>query len=370
MKILYIIPTLSVGGAEKYVVKLSNSLVNKGYSVAICTIGSGGILKRELDKRVSVYELGKKTNLTINKVLLLKKIIEKGKFDILHSHLFKADLLNYFNSLSSSILVNRYTTEHSTSSRRKKYKVFGFIQKVIYKRFESIIAISDIVYKHINLWSGTNKDKVVLIYNGTDIEIKSEDDIENKMNSGKNEKYEIGSIARLESRKDLATTLNAIGYLTKRLEFNNFNYTVYGDGPEKDRLMKLTKELDIEKYVTFAGFHPQIELVIDRLDIHIISSKEEGFGISIIETMARGIPNIGTNTGGIPEVISDNIDGLLVNVGEYEELARKIFLLLNNKKLLSEFAFASQRKVKRFFLLENNMVKLLEVYKKGYLRNI
>lgn len=366
MKILYIIPNLNVGGAEKYVVKLSNSLVNNGYSVAICTMGSGGTLGNELDKRISIYELGTKPNLTFKKVVQLKRIIEKDRYDVIHSHLFKADLLNYFHSLSSSISVNRYTTEHSTSSRRKRYRVFGFIQRLIYRKFEKVIAISDAVYKHIIFWSGTDKEKVILIYNGTDMNIMSKSDIEKKIKSRDNKKYEIGSIARLESRKDLATTLRAIDYLIKELEFNGFVYTIYGDGPEKNRLIQLTKKLGIESYVNFAGFHPQIELIIDKLDIHIISSKEEGFGISIIETMARGIPNIGTRTGGIPEVISDSIDGLLVNVGEYEDLAKKIFLLLNNETILIKFAFAAQDKVTQSFSLENNRDGLLEVYKSGH----
>ena len=359
---MFLIPNLNIGGAEKYVVGLSNALIEHGHEVSICTISQGISLKKHLNEKVCHYELGTKSNLSIKKVTQLIRIIKEKDIQILHSHLFKSDLLNYFASFFNEKNIVRISTEHSTSSRRKKYKIFGLVQRKIYKRFNAVTAISDSVRNHIINWTGVNSKKVITIYNGTDMIIRPTAEIIQKVNEMDHSKSSIGTLARLETRKDLQTSLKAINYLVYQLKFTDFKYTIYGDGPEKGNLESLSTKLKIDKYVHFAGFSSDIGSLIDGFDLHILSSVEEGFGISIIETMARGIPNIGTDTGGIPEVISDNVNGFLFKCGDYEDLANKINFLLNEKKEMINFGISAINRVESDFTLESTVNKLLKVY--------
>ncbi|GEN81815.1 glycosyl transferase [Sporosarcina luteola] len=369
MNILFVVTNLNIGGAEVQVVNLSNSLISEKHNVTVCTLGKGGVLKDRLNSEISYYELGEGSNITIRKLVSLNRVIKQSNIQVIHSHLFKGDLMNYMTSLNREASPIRVSTEHSSSSRRKKYKVFGLLQNIMYRRFHAITTISEDVRTHTLNWSGVNKDKLVTIHNGTDMEIRSSKEIVDKVQNKSSGRFVIGSIARLETRKDLETALKAIHYLVYTLKVTYIEYIIYGDGPEKEKLQHLVKQLSINKYVVFAGFHSNIKEVIDNIDLHILTSKEEGFGISIIETMARGIPNIATRTGGIPEILTDNIEGFLVECGDYQEIANKINILMNDSGKLIEFGIASKERVEKKFTFSDTVSNILVLYNKIFTKN-
>lgn len=363
MNILFVITNLNIGGAEKYVVNLSNSLVKEKHEVTICVLEKGGVLKAYLNSGVKMYELGSDSGITIKKIMRLKKIIKENDFQLIHSHLFKGDLVNYLSSFGEKKGVVRVSTEHSSSSRRKRYKLFGYLQKIMYKRFDVVTAISDDVRSHILKWTRISSEKVITIYNGTDIEVKATKEIINKVKDNSKRELIIGSLSRLEKRKNLETALKGIHHLVYNMNTKNIKYLIYGDGPEKENLVYIAESLNITKYVVFAGFHSNVIEIIDDLDLHILTSKEEGFGISIIETMARGIPNIATRTGGIPEVLRDNIDGFLVECEDYKELATKINFFAEDFEKLIDFGVEAKNRVNQCYTLKENMFNTLKVYK-------
>ncbi|MFD1929262.1 glycosyltransferase [Sporosarcina siberiensis] len=363
MKVLLLINSLQIGGAEKHVVTTANNLVNNNIEVYVCSVSNKIAQRNKLDERVTFYSLGEDENLSLKKVWRLGSYLKKNKIDIVHSHLFLSDIYNFLSSFTHYKKIKRISTEHSTSSRRKKYKSFGFIQRLIYRRFETIIAISNAVKIHVLKWTGVSHRKLVTIHNGTEIDIKPQKEIIEKYSQLTFRKVRIGTLARLEHRKDLRTSLRSIRYLVYKLGYTDFHYTIYGDGPQRNMLESYANELEINDFVDFPGFQSDINEVIDDIDIHILPSIEEGFGISIIETMARGIPNVGTVTGGIPEIISDSINGYLFNCGDYKELSNKLLTLMKEKEKILEFGIVASEQVRKKYTSTNAALELIEIYK-------
>ena len=113
---------------------------------------------------------------------------------------------------------------------------------------------------------------------------------------------------------------------------------VVGDGPERSRLCKLVKELDIEDQVLFLGRQDQLEKLYSISDLMFLLSEKESFGLVALEAMACGVPCIATNTGGIPEVVEDGYNGFLCDIGDLDAVAEKASLLLGNEALLQRFS--------------------------------
>ncbi|MBS4209784.1 N-acetyl-alpha-D-glucosaminyl L-malate synthase BshA [Bacillus sp. FJAT-50079] len=111
-----------------------------------------------------------------------------------------------------------------------------------------------------------------------------------------------------------------------------------GDGPEKTSLYKLVQQLDIEHKVIFLGRQDHLEEVYSISDLMLLLSEKESFGLVALEAMACGVPCIGTNIGGIPEVIEDGVNGYVCELGDIEGIAAKAIQLLQNQQLFSEFS--------------------------------
>ncbi|MBW8349067.1 N-acetyl-alpha-D-glucosaminyl L-malate synthase BshA [Bacillus sp. IITD106] len=135
-----------------------------------------------------------------------------------------------------------------------------------------------------------------------------------------------------------------------------------GDGPEKTRLCKLVKELDIEHRVLFLGRQDHLEELYSISDLMLLLSEKESFGLVALEAMACGVPCIGTNVGGIPEVITDGYNGFICELGDLAAISNKALSLLQNESLLQEFSHnAMMTPVERF---QSNVI--VEKYEKLY----
>lgn len=111
-----------------------------------------------------------------------------------------------------------------------------------------------------------------------------------------------------------------------------------GDGPEMSSICNLVKELGIEKQVLLLGKQDNVEELYSISDLMLLLSEKESFGLVALEAMACGVPCIGTNVGGIPEVISDGINGFLCDLGDISTIAKKSIDLLTNQELHDHFA--------------------------------
>ena len=131
-----------------------------------------------------------------------------------------------------------------------------------------------------------------------------------------------------------------------------------GDGPERNNLERLVRELDLCDRVIFVGKVSDTSHVLEISDLFILPSETESFGLAALEAMAVGVPVISSNTGGIPEVNIHGETGYLSNVGDVDDMAKNAIYLLQNESLFQEFRQNSLKRAKVFSL--KNVLPLYE----------
>lgn len=137
-----------------------------------------------------------------------------------------------------------------------------------------------------------------------------------------------------------------------------------GEGPLKNKLLKLAKKLKISEHVHFLGFTNKIPEILYYSDIHILPSKKEGLGIALLEASVMQKPSIASTGTGMSDIIKNNITGLLFKNNDLTELVQKIDLLISNKNLGKKLGKAAHRFVKNNFSIEKNFEKYVKIYKR------
>jgi N-acetyl-alpha-D-glucosaminyl L-malate synthase BshA len=122
-----------------------------------------------------------------------------------------------------------------------------------------------------------------------------------------------------------------------------------GDGPDRPEAHRLARELGIERQVTFLGKQDHVERLFPRMHVLLMPSEMESFGLGALEAMACGVPPVATRVGGLPELVTDGVDGFLEPVGDIAAQSRRVIELLTNEERHRTMAEAARRTaVERF----------------------
>ncbi|MBH0168386.1 MULTISPECIES: N-acetyl-alpha-D-glucosaminyl L-malate synthase BshA [Fictibacillus] len=173
-----------------------------------------------------------------------------------------------------------------------------------------------------------------------------------------NEKV-IVHISNFRKVKRLEDVIKSFALIRKEL---TSKLLLIGNGPELTTACELVRELDIEDDVLFLGKQENVGELFSICDLKLLLSEKESFGLVLLEAMACGVPVIGTNIGGIPEVIVDGETGYMVELGCPESVAEKAIALLKDEEKLMAFRENSVRHVKENFLSD----KIVSIYEDIY----
>lgn len=357
MKVLHIINSLHVGGAEKL---LADSLsMYKGFGIYVDIL----ILSDENTpflKKLKLNFEGKIFFSTIKNIYSPLQIFQIKRYlshyDIIHSHLFPT---LYWLSIAKSFSKTKVKivfTEHSTNNRRLKSKFFQHLDKIIYRTYHKIIAITPQVKEVLIRKLNIPEDKIEIIYNG--IEIKKYEGATSYDKSiffdGNNNIFLI-QVSRFQIEKDQKTLIKAMALLPEQ-----YKLLLVGDGEFKVDCEKLANALELTDRILFLGERMDIPELLKTSDIVVLSSHWEGFGLAIIEGMAAGLPAIASNVEGLREIVEHY--GFLFEAGNPKSLAEKINLL-SEKQVYKETAEKCINRAKEFHIHE--MIKRnIELYNK------
>lgn len=221
----------------------------------------------------------------------------------------------------------------------------------IFNKCNKIIALSE-EWKDI-LSEIVNRDKIEVLYNS--IEIKHTNVIKDYS------KKKILFLGRIGKRKGVYDILEvAPKIVSKHPEVEFF---IAGDG-EVDKIKELCKRNNIEKNMKIIGWisgNDKIQL-LNEATVYLLPSYNEGMPISILEAMSYSLPIVSTNIGGIPQLITNGIEGYIFNAGDLVDLENSLDKILNNIKLREEMGSNSFEKVNRNFNLKKNIYKLYNIY--------
>jgi len=157
-----------------------------------------------------------------------------------------------------------------------------------------------------------------------------------------------GQVSSLINRKGIDTVLRAIQMVSR--EYPKVRVVLVGDGPQRGEYVALVEELALKGIVHFVGYQPNpLPYYQHVFDVNVLASREEAFGISLVEGAACGLPNLGANADGIPEIILDHRTGLLFEPGNYRDLAEKMLELARNPSLRRDLGATARRSVEERF---------------------
>lgn len=323
MKVLHIIQSLQIGGAEKLMVDLLPRLRKEGNEVELLVFdGICTPFYEELEKKgIMIHHLhiGGNVYNPLNIFRLMRYI--RG-YDVIHTHNTAAQLfLAICSILNKTSLV---TTEHSTSNRRRSWKWYKWIDRWMYNRYSHIICISDKAYDNFCRYIGHVKSKVMTIYNGVDVNLY----INAIPNVSFKEQYKNCVTAIMVGRfcyqKDQKTVIRACQYLP-----SNYHILFAGVGEEQNECKILVQKMNLENRVHFLGNRTDIPSLLKSVDIVVLSSHLEGLSLSSIEGMASGNPFIASDVDGLREIVKGY--GILFSHGNSQELAEKMIKVVDDE---------------------------------------
>ncbi len=181
--------------------------------------------------------------------------------------------------------------------------------------------------------------------------------------------FRVISVGRLAEVKGYPLLLDAVALLLA--EGRDLRLTLVGDGPEREALEEQARRLGIAEKIVFAGWKPQDELreLYQNSEVCVLSSFAEGIPVVLMEAMASGVPCVAPRITGIPELIRDGIDGLLVTPSNTEELASAIGKLMDEPPLRRQMANSCRERIADKYELCKNVFHLSEVFKRRIPQN-
>ena len=332
MKVLHLISGGDTGGAKTHIINLLCGLKDKVDVKLVCFID--GPFAEDLKKHgIDVEVIEQRSRFDFSVVNKLKDLIDSENYEIVHSHGARANLISYF--LKKKVKAKFITTIHSDyllDFKDNFYKniVFTNLNKFALKRFDNYIAVSD-SFKEMLVSRGFDKDKIFTIYNGIFLEdraIKDKESYLKEKNINYKDKFIVGILARLDKVKDHETFLRAAREVINKDE--SVIFLIAGDGQDKEHLLSLSKELDLEDNVYFLGNEEHPYDFLNAIDINVLCSLSESFPYVIMEGGSLKKATIASKVGGIPKIILDGETGKLFEKQDYKALAAHILDLKNN----------------------------------------
>lgn len=357
IKILHIIPFINSGGVEKRRLTLAYGLgANKYEQQIVCLQGRGTLLKDIEISKVKVHVLNRRPYIwNIRALMDIFKIIKAWKPDILHGAIFEgmmiAGLAHLFFPKTKLILEE--TSDLSSRSRRRR-PIFKTMLRFFSKRASAYVAVSKAVGDYLISHQGITQDKVKVIYNGvTSLKRLSREDSLKQRERLKisPDAFVIGTVGRLQNRhKRYEDILKAFSLLAKK--YPKMFLLITGDGEDKSQLINLVQEKEEASRVIFTGTRFDLENIYSVMDVFVLASAFEAFGLVNVEAMFSELPVITTNVGGIPEVVLDQETGFLVPPYSPEIIAQKIEQLYLNPDLRRKMGHAGRKRAQKFFTSE------------------
>lgn len=359
MKVVHMMDSAGVYGAESFLNSLLPSLRQLGVSVAFACLSplesNGTDLGRELEKNsIKVFFVNEKKKISLKGLCTIYKIQQMTGANILHVHGYKATILGAIVSLFAKLPI--LSTYHADANRYPELANYVKIETWFLKRSAHIIAVSNIIKRDLII-RGISSKKISVIYNGIrPCDIEKFDINATDMSS----RVTILCVGRLISVKRFDLALHAFSLLNAK--FKNLFLTIAGDGPERNSLLGLISELGLVDSVTMPGYVKDTSRLYREATIFLMSSETEGSPIALLEAMSHGLPIVATSVGAIPDMVTDGKEAILVPPNDLPMLADALRYLLSHPEKALELGRLAKCKFENFF----NVQRVAEGYKRVY----
>ena len=334
---------LGIGGTEAQLMEIAEHLDPERFAVTVVALKGEGAIAEEMRKRgIKVVALNGAGKMDARVFSRFFSLVRAEQPDVIHSFLPLANYVGMIvgRMLGVSVLIASY---RGVEQQRSKFWVWG--DRLVVRLAQATTCCSDAVRQSVIEGFGGDTSKYITIYNGIDVERFHRVSTLTKSDLGLREGIAtIGTVCRLdEPTKGLAVLLKGIAQLNQMPNIPPFQLLLVGDGPSANSLRRLSEELALNEIVVFAGLRCDVEQILPLLDLFVLPSLSEGFGIALVEAMAAGCPVVATAVGGIPEVVQTGRTGMLIPAGDSKALTEALADLLKDQSKARVFGRDGQR---------------------------
>jgi len=356
MKVLHVESGRYLYGDARQVAYLLDGLEQRGVECVLVSCSDGAIGK-ELGGRVGrLYEIPMRGDLDLGLIWRLRRIIAAERPDIVHLHSRRgADILDGLAARLGGVKVvlsRRVDNPESRLAARWKYRLY-----------DRVITISQGIYQ-VLLSEGVTSEKLVCVRSAV-----SSDGYTKECDSAwfldafglDNGVTTLAVIGQLIPRKGHRFLLRAMPELLA--VFPSLRLLFFGQGPLEEQLREEVDGLGLNDKVIFAGFRTDLPKILPCIDLVVYPALMEGLGISLLQAAGAGVPIVAVNAGGMPEVVRDGVNELLVPPADTEALVQAISRLLSDRKLMRRMGQAGRSLVEREFSINRMVEGNLQVYR-------
>lgn len=352
IKVLFLIPSLGHGGAERVLTNLVNHMDKIKFDITVQTMFDVGIYQEQLDEDIK-YIGGLKWyfpgNTKIYKLIspkILYKFYIKEKYDIIVSYLEGPSArvvagCEDETKLVSWIHIEQISDEYVTQVFRNMNEANS-----CYSKYDEIICVSDTVKRDFERVFDVNRKPIVL-YNTVETDVIRNNSLEKVDDiSFSDEEINLCSVAKLMKSKGYDRLIP----VCKRLIDDGFPIHLYliGKGEEQETLTSQAKELGILDKITFVGFKSNPYKYVKNCDLYVCSSRREGFSTAVTEALVIGTPVVSTNCSGALELLGEKNEYGIVTENNEEALYQGIKEMLTIEKGLEYYKKMAQERGKKF----------------------
>ena len=350
--ILFFTRTMMLGGTENVVLQLCEVFKPKVNKIVVCSCG-GVNVEKLTEMGIRHYQIpdisSKKDMFKICRTV--KKIVEKEQITVIHSHhrmaAFYTEIL-----FGSSIL--KIANAHNTFFDKKLLTRFAY-------RNTKVIAVGEMVKKNLVGFYKISSEQITVIHNAIkpfEAKISPIPLLTEYRDNG----YKIiGNVGRLSEQKCMEYFINAVPGVIEK--FPKTKFVIVGDGEDKDKLVNMVKQMNLDEYITFLGYRSDIQNVMSQMDFIVLSSLWEGLPLTPIEAFSVGKTVVATAVDGTPEIVQNGINGILIKPKDIKEIVNNICYLLNNIDVLDKFHVSAKERYNAEFSFEKLRMNYIGFYR-------
>jgi glycosyltransferase involved in cell wall biosynthesis len=347
-------------GGQNQVLLTVNGLMAMGQRAALVAHPDGE-LRRRAEEGLELIPLAPRHELDLSTAWKLARIIQRLKPDVIHAHdphgVAMAALALSFAAASAhghspALVAARRVDFHLKGNSLSRWK---------HRQVDCFIAASEAIRRML-IADGVPEDKAVTVHEGIDV-----DRIVATPAVNVHEAFwlphgapVVGNVAALVPHKGQRHLIEAAHLVVAQVP--DARFVILGEGDLREPLERLVREYHLEKHVLLPGFRTDVLGCIKGFDLFVLPSLTEGLGTSLLDAMACARPIVATRTGGIPEVVEDRVNGLLVEPRRDQELAGAIIKMLKDAELRSKMGAAGFARVSERFTLERMIAGTAAAY--------
>ena len=357
-------PTVT-GGAERLAAVVAMKLDPARFESVLCASRQTDepLLDRELEEAgIGVLALGRRSTLDLLAWRPLVSLLRDG-VDVVHAHMFGSNVWGTVLGRLSGVPVV-VAHEHTWSFQGRPLR--RFLDRELVARWADVfVAVSGEDRRKMIEVEGVDPAKIRLIPNGIPspangavADVRAELGIEPVAPV-------LGVVCELRAQKALEVLFEAAALLLA--EFPTLKVLVAWDGPERARLEEGARRLGVADTVLFLGIRRDVPAVLAAVDVAVLSSDYEGSPLSVMEYMAAAKPVVSTRVGGVPELVKEDVHGLLVEPRDPEALAEAVARLLRDPALAKRLGAVGRKRQQREFSLEAMVRRIEDLYEELWL---